>query len=185
MRVLCASVLLRTVGNAASLRARLAVSARVVGRGRASVLADREPYAHIGVGNPPVHEEERGGLTCDDCDAHKAAVRERHARNFDEHWSGVLFTSVPGGASVARMGGGRGTGITAIEHRKEFEGGMNEFIDNKKAGLTAGTTKGSVEKEYKRLERNERLVRKHRDGKLQDKGIFLESGLKQQIGLKE
>lgn len=59
---------------------------------------------------------------------------------------------------------------------------MNEFIDNKKAGLTAGTVKGSVEKAYKRAERDERLKKKHERGILQDKGIHLEKPLLKQIG---
>lgn len=145
-----------------------------------------EAYAHIGVSDPPVHEDEREGLTCDDCDAHMAAVRAKHEENFAENWAGLMFTSVPGGASVARMDGTKGAGKTAKESRKHFEKGMDDYRTEKKAGLAPTSTNvGGVEKAYKKAERNERLRVKHERGTLQDKGIFLEKPLKQIIGVKE
>lgn len=142
----------------------------------------REPYAHIGVAD--VHEEERPGLTCDDCDAYLEGRRALLSSNYHDHWSGLSFSSVPGGASVARPGGGRGTGLTPKEHIKDFDDGLHEYKDNKKAGLQAGTKKGSVEKAYKKAERNERVRNRYERGDLHAQGIELSESVARDIGAK-
>ncbi|WP_461521042.1 hypothetical protein [Porticoccus sp.] len=129
-----------------------------------------------------MHEEEREGLTCDDCDAFTDAKRRELYSNYRDEWGYLTFGSVPGGASVARPGGGRGYGDTPKEHQKNFDQGLYDFEANRKEGLLTGTNKGATEKAYKKAERNERLKKKYKSGDLDAKGIELGPDIVKQIG---
>lgn len=141
-----------------------------------------EAYAHVGVAD--VHEDEREGLTCDDCQYHLAVKADLLATNYDAHWAGLSFASVPGGASVARPGGGRGEGPTRAQHLKQFEKGLDTYRDNKKAGLRTGTGHGALKTATERAERDARLVKKHQSGDLDARGITLEKPLRDKLGIK-
>jgi hypothetical protein len=142
-------------------------------------MRDAEPYRHIGVAD--VHAEEREGLSCDECDAYTDNKRAELYDNFRDEWGYLTFGSVPGGASVARPGGGRGYGDTPKQHERNFNKGLDDYAANRKAGLITGTNKGATEKAYKKAERNERLAKKYKSGDLDAKGIELKPDLVKQI----
>jgi len=122
---------------------------------------------HIGIGEPPIHVELRSGQTCEQC---AARLREKHnelQKNFEENWAGVGFMSVPGGASVARLGGARGEGLTPSQSQKVFDGNLDSYRSSKQGGLQPDhSSKAGVESMEKRVEANARVMDQHRKGDL-------------------
>ena len=106
---------------------------------------------HIGIGTPPIHAEARTGQTCEDC---AARLREKYnelQKNFEENWSGVGFMSVPGGASVARLGGSKGEGLTPSQSQRKFDGDLDAYRDSKAGGLRPDqSSKAGVERMERR-----------------------------------
>lgn len=119
-----------------------------------------EPYTHVGVGTPPVHEEERPDHTCDDCELRRAWKQYEMQRNFNDNWSGLHFNAVPGGASGPRMGG-----ETPMESQKRFDQDLDSYREAKKHGLKPEqSTKKAVEKAEQRAESFDRVATKASKG---------------------
>jgi hypothetical protein len=108
------------------------------------------------------------------CDEYAAWKRGAMVQNFEEHWAGLLFTSVPGGATVNLPGGKRGAGLTAKQDRKQFEAGMYGFEDRLKSGVEPeGTTVAALNRQEKRAESFARAEKKYKSGELDARGIHL------------
>lgn len=119
-----------------------------------------EPYAHVGIAD--VHDDERPGLTCDDCQAHGAEKAYMLQDNYMEHWAGVGFAAVPGGASGPRYGG-----RTWSEHIKKFDGDLTSYREARRNGLRPEqTNKKAVERAEKKEYSRERVDRAIADGKV-------------------
>lgn len=133
-----------------------------------------EPIEHIGRGTPPVHSDWRLGVTCDMCDTYQAGVRYLHEKNFEDNWAGISFASVPGGASVARLGGGKGPGkMTPMESQKHFDRDLDSYREAKKHGMRPERSdQKAVYEAEARAESHDRVKRKA------DKGMYELGGLK-------
>ena len=133
-----------------------------------------DPIEHLGRGTPSVHEDWRLGLTCDMCDAYTEAVRLMHLQNFNDNWAGMTFASVPGGASVARLGGGKGTAnMTASQSQKHFDRDLDSYREAKKHGLKPERSdRKAVYEAEARAESHDRVKTKA------NKGMYELGGLK-------
>lgn len=133
-----------------------------------------EPIEHIGRGTPAVHSDWRLGTTCDLCDVYTESVRLLHAQNFEDNWSGISFASVPGGASVARLAGGKGAGgLTPKQSQKKFDRDLDSYREAKKHGLKPERSdQQAVYEAEARAESHDRVKQKA------DKGMYELGGLK-------
>jgi len=106
--------------------------------------------------------------TCDDCKLRVEAKKLALQQNFEENWAGIGFMSVPGGASVARLGGARGSGLTPSQSQKKFDGDLTAYSDSKAGGLQPDqTSKEGVERVERRVEANARVQAQHDKGDIQ------------------
>ena len=127
-----------------------------------------ESLSHLGIGDPPIHVEARPGTTCDSCQQRVRDKWNKIQENFEENWAGIGFMSVPGGASVARLGGARGEGLTASQSQKEFDGNLDAYRSSKAGGMQPEqSTKAGVEMVERRAESFGRVERQHDKGNLQ------------------
>jgi len=106
--------------------------------------------------------------TCEQCQERSAANGRAIRKNFEDNWANLGFMSVPGGASVARLGGGAGSGLTPSQSQRKFDGDLDAYRSSKAGGLQPEqSTKESVEKVERRVESHDRVMDQHAKGNLQ------------------